>query len=188
MDGYLTATDFAELVGISKQWACKLASEGRIEGAKLEGRTWMIPEDAPKPERYKRGRMADPEGSRARRLQEAAERRARRMAEKAAPTVSVDPSKLEGRERWLYYVGRDPTVRIFGKYVFEVDENLEPDEPRDAAWVYGEPEEVFRNREIAFKDWAERCVALGKEDEATKPADLKEWYRIWEEKGAAGFK
>ena len=56
----LTATDWSVKNGLSVQWACKMARQGRIEGAKLEGRVWMIPDDAPIPEKRRSGRAPNP--------------------------------------------------------------------------------------------------------------------------------
>lgn len=39
---YITATAFAKLHGKSAQWICKLCQNGRIEGARKEGRQWMV--------------------------------------------------------------------------------------------------------------------------------------------------
>ncbi len=47
---YLTAAQTAEKWNISRRRVSKLCSEGRIEGAKLMGNVWFIPEDAKKPE------------------------------------------------------------------------------------------------------------------------------------------
>lgn len=47
---YLTAAQTAEKWNISRRRVSKLCSEGRIEGAKLMGNVWFIPEEAKKPE------------------------------------------------------------------------------------------------------------------------------------------
>lgn len=47
---YLTAAQTAEKWNISRRRVSKLCSEGRIEGAKLRGNVWLVPEDAKKPE------------------------------------------------------------------------------------------------------------------------------------------
>ena len=47
---YLTAAQTAEKWNISRRRVSKLCSEGRIEGAKLMGNVWLVPEDAKKPE------------------------------------------------------------------------------------------------------------------------------------------
>lgn len=47
---YLTAAQTAEKWNISRRRVSKLCSEGRIEGAKLMGNVWFVPEDAKKPE------------------------------------------------------------------------------------------------------------------------------------------
>ena len=47
---YLTAAQTAEKWNISRRRVSKLCSEGRIEGAKLMGNVWFVPENAEKPE------------------------------------------------------------------------------------------------------------------------------------------
>lgn len=47
---YLTAAQTAEKWSISRRRVSKLCSERRIEGAKLMGNVWLVPEDAKKPE------------------------------------------------------------------------------------------------------------------------------------------
>ena len=47
---YLSIKQTAEKWNISRRRVSKLCSEGRIEGAKLMGNVWFIPEDAKKPE------------------------------------------------------------------------------------------------------------------------------------------
>lgn len=47
---YLTAAQTAEKWNISRRRVSKLCSEGRIEGAKLMGNAWLVPENAKKPE------------------------------------------------------------------------------------------------------------------------------------------
>lgn len=47
---YLTAAQTAEKWNISRRRVSKLCSEGRIEGAKLMGNVWLVPENAKKPE------------------------------------------------------------------------------------------------------------------------------------------
>ena len=46
---YLTTKQVAEKWGISQRRVAKLCSEGRIEGAELMGKTWLIPSDSKKP-------------------------------------------------------------------------------------------------------------------------------------------
>lgn len=46
----LTTTEIAEKWNISRRRVTTLCREGRIEGAILRGNTWLIPEDAKKPE------------------------------------------------------------------------------------------------------------------------------------------
>lgn len=47
---YMTAQQAAEKWGISDRRVRILCSEGKISGAVREGRGWMIPADAKKPE------------------------------------------------------------------------------------------------------------------------------------------
>ena len=46
---YLTAQELADKWGISRRRVSKLCQEGRIEGAVLKGKTWLIPCNALKP-------------------------------------------------------------------------------------------------------------------------------------------
>ena len=46
----LTTTEMAEKWNISIRRVTTLCREGRIEGAILRGNTWLIPDDAKKPE------------------------------------------------------------------------------------------------------------------------------------------
>lgn len=55
----LTTSEMAEKWNISRRRVTTLCSEGRIEGAILRGNTWLIPEDAKKPEDPRRIRQAD---------------------------------------------------------------------------------------------------------------------------------
>ncbi len=47
---YMTSAEFAEKWSISQRRVAVYCKEGRIEGAVLKGRMWMIPSDAKKPE------------------------------------------------------------------------------------------------------------------------------------------
>lgn len=53
---YLTTTEFAEKWNISRRRVTKLCTEERIEGAVLKANTWLIPENAKKPEDPRRVR------------------------------------------------------------------------------------------------------------------------------------
>jgi len=55
---YLSATEYAELHGVSSSRVRRLLREDRIEGAVRIGNQWCIPEDAPFPadKRYKTGK------------------------------------------------------------------------------------------------------------------------------------
>lgn len=46
----LTTTEIAEKWNVSRRRVTTLCREERIEGAILKGNTWLIPEDAKKPE------------------------------------------------------------------------------------------------------------------------------------------
>ena len=46
---YLTTHEVAEKWGISRRRVSKLCQEGRIEGAKLMGKVWFVPEGTEKP-------------------------------------------------------------------------------------------------------------------------------------------
>lgn len=47
---FLTTTETAEKWNISRRRVTTLCREGRIEGAILRGNTWLVPDDAKKPE------------------------------------------------------------------------------------------------------------------------------------------
>lgn len=55
---YMTSAEFAEKWNVSQRRVAIYCKEGRIDGAVLKGRVWMIPSDAKKPEdpRKKRNR------------------------------------------------------------------------------------------------------------------------------------
>ena len=46
---YLTTAEFAEKWGISQRRVGIYCKEGRLEGAMIKGKTWLIPADAEKP-------------------------------------------------------------------------------------------------------------------------------------------
>ena len=50
----LTTTQMAEKWEISRRRVTTLCREGRIEGAILRGNTWLIPDDAQKPDDIRR--------------------------------------------------------------------------------------------------------------------------------------
>ena len=52
----LTTSEMAEKWNISRRRVTTLCVQGRIEGAILKGNTWLIPENAEKPERPRRVR------------------------------------------------------------------------------------------------------------------------------------
>ncbi len=47
---YLTTIEMSKKWNISRRRIATLCKEGRIEGAFLKGMTWLIPEDAKKPD------------------------------------------------------------------------------------------------------------------------------------------
>lgn len=47
---YLTTAEFVEKWDISQRRVAIYCKEGRIEGAVIKGRTWLIPENTEKPE------------------------------------------------------------------------------------------------------------------------------------------
>ena len=55
----LTTSAMAEKWNISRRRVTTLCSEGRVEGAILRGNTWLIPEDAKKPEDPRRVRKVE---------------------------------------------------------------------------------------------------------------------------------
>ena len=151
----LTATQYAEKYGLSKQWAARLAKEGRIVGAVLHGRTWLIPEDAPEPVRLPRGPVPSLSASRARRAAEAAQRRADYEAGIVRPkakTQALSPydrfwadAKAQGMrrvERWLEYI--------------DFQEWAGP------AWMEDETAEQFAERDRIWREW----------DKEGRPAEL----------------
>ncbi len=46
---YLTTTELAQIWGVSRRRVTTLCREGRLEGAVLKGKTWLVPEDIEKP-------------------------------------------------------------------------------------------------------------------------------------------
>ncbi len=47
---FLTTVEMSEIWGISPRRISLLCSEGRVEGALKKGKTWLIPDNAAKPE------------------------------------------------------------------------------------------------------------------------------------------
>ena len=47
---FLTTTEVSEKWGVSRRRITKLCEDGRIDGAILRGNTWLIPDNAAKPE------------------------------------------------------------------------------------------------------------------------------------------
>lgn len=53
---YFTANEIAKKWNISSRRVTKLCNEGRVDGATMKGSIWLIPENAKKPQEYRRGR------------------------------------------------------------------------------------------------------------------------------------
>jgi len=53
---FLTTTEMAKVWGISSRRIALLCSQGRVDGATMKGKTWLIPERAKKPEDPRRVR------------------------------------------------------------------------------------------------------------------------------------
>lgn len=53
---YMSVTEASELWNVTKRWVQKLCEEGRIDGIRRFGRSWMIPKNAERPKdlRYKK--------------------------------------------------------------------------------------------------------------------------------------
>lgn len=47
---FLTTAEYAKIWNISQRRVAIYCKEGRIEGAVLKGKTWLIPENTKKPE------------------------------------------------------------------------------------------------------------------------------------------
>ena len=56
MKGYLSARDASYKWGVSESRVHKLCQQGRIPGLERFGRSWVIPEDAEKPDDPRRNR------------------------------------------------------------------------------------------------------------------------------------
>lgn len=57
----LTTSEMAKKWDISRRRVTTLCAEGRIEGAILKGNTWLIPENAKKPDDLRRVRKIEQE-------------------------------------------------------------------------------------------------------------------------------
>ena len=57
--GFLTASEIAKKWNISERSVRNYCQQGRVKGAELKGKTWIIPEDAEKPERVERKEFSD---------------------------------------------------------------------------------------------------------------------------------
>ena len=51
---YLTSTEISKIWGVSRRSVRNYCASGRVVGAYLKGKTWMIPENATKPKRQNR--------------------------------------------------------------------------------------------------------------------------------------
>ena len=50
MKGYMSAREASYKWGVSESWVHKLCQQGRIPGLERFGRSWVIPEEAKKPD------------------------------------------------------------------------------------------------------------------------------------------
>lgn len=57
--GFLTANEIAKKWNISERSVRNYCKQGRVKGAELKGKTWIIPEDAEKPGRAERKEFSD---------------------------------------------------------------------------------------------------------------------------------
>ena len=57
--GFLTASEIAKKWNISERSVRNYCQQGRVKGAEIKGKTWIIPEDAEKPERIERKNFSD---------------------------------------------------------------------------------------------------------------------------------
>lgn len=55
----ITTTEIANIWNISRRRVTTLCREGRIEGAILRGNTWLVPDNAKKPEDPRRIKKLD---------------------------------------------------------------------------------------------------------------------------------
>lgn len=56
---FLTTAEYAKIWNISQRRVAIYCKEGRIEGAVLKGKTWLIPENTKKPEDPRRVQKMD---------------------------------------------------------------------------------------------------------------------------------
>ena len=56
---FLTTVEMSSKWGISSRRISLLCAEGRIDGAIKKGKTWLVPEDAKKPEDKRRKRNVE---------------------------------------------------------------------------------------------------------------------------------
>lgn len=57
--GFLTASEISKKWNISERSVRNYCKQGRVKGAELKGKLWLIPEDAEKPERAERKTSCD---------------------------------------------------------------------------------------------------------------------------------
>lgn len=58
---FLTTTEMAEKWNISRRRVTTLCREGRIEGAIFRGNTWLVPDNAKKPDDLRKIRKSNDE-------------------------------------------------------------------------------------------------------------------------------
>lgn len=57
--GFLSVSEIAKQWKLSERSVRNYCATGRIKGAELKGKTWIIPEDAAKPSRIKNNEFSD---------------------------------------------------------------------------------------------------------------------------------
>lgn len=140
----LTATQYAEKYGLSKQWAARLAKDGRIEGAVLHGRSWLIPDDAPKAVPLPRGPVPSLTSSRAVRAAEAAQKRAEYAAGMGRKIALVLTPYAQ-----FWANAKAHRMILNGRWL----ESIESEEWAGPAWMEDESEAQFAERQRVWTEW-----------------------------------
>tara|TARA_R110000868_G_C10716583_1_gene750428 strand:+ start:370 stop:891 length:522 start_codon:yes stop_codon:yes gene_type:complete len=145
---YMTATEYGEMHGISKQWACRLAADGRIAGARQHGRIWFVPIDSPKYQKLPMGKVPSLTSSRAMRAKELAQKRIEREIAKHEPKPKFDPKMLSKRGQFLHWKAREGYKIVGQRWLTDEYEN----EYVGAYWLETETEDEYLARDRAFMD------------------------------------
>ncbi len=158
----LTASEWAKRHGMSKQWACEMARDGRIAGAVRHGRTWLVPEDAPRPKPMAMGVPVSATGTRFLRKLAAMKKRWKAADDRALAVAKVrDRPNRSPRERWWLDKLDQGYVELGGRWVEQYGEVMGP------GWAVYETEEEFKARCAEWRKW----IADGEPDEGM-PADF----------------